>query len=284
MRWAAFWVWSVLPLAAQQGRAVGNGSRSPDESQSAATRQQQSEACMKSAQRSYWDAVAEELRAIADMQVLMAEKKKALEELRQGLYCSKCMRTASEIEKQEKVSFQQHLQDKKGVSVPAPASVVRDKAADFDRKIQNVADVQAQVQELEKRAQTDYARCSAELANVAALQQQMPVVTEVLKAQEQVRLEQQRAETIQRKLQTELEQLQKWYGIRREQLSAEMMPRIAIASRQKQSEAELPKYEQKADQEAMRECSQANTVLGLPDIDYLATAESLMDGLETIQA
>jgi hypothetical protein len=66
---------------------------------------------------------------------LIKERNRVLDELRRGVYCSKCHRTASEIEAQDHVSFQQHLGDVKGDAVPAPDWVIAEKAKEYDDKL-----------------------------------------------------------------------------------------------------------------------------------------------------
>jgi murein DD-endopeptidase MepM/ murein hydrolase activator NlpD len=69
---------------------------------------------------------------------LAAEKRRVLRELQQGLYCSVCNRSASEIERQMKVPFRKHLDDVSGIGIPAPLDQIAKKRAEFDRKIQSI--------------------------------------------------------------------------------------------------------------------------------------------------
>ncbi len=66
---------------------------------------------------------------------LVAEEEEALKELREGRFCSKCHRTATEIEHDEHVSFQDHLGTVQGQEVPATPEEIAAKAAEFDEKI-----------------------------------------------------------------------------------------------------------------------------------------------------
>lgn len=81
-----------------------------------------------------------EKREIADLEirinVLKTEKRAALEELREGRYCSKCKRPASMIQRQTGSSFQQHLGDVRGKPVPATQDMIDHVAKKYDTKIQ----------------------------------------------------------------------------------------------------------------------------------------------------
>ncbi|MCA1612572.1 MAG: DUF4189 domain-containing protein [Acidobacteria bacterium] len=71
---------------------------------------------------------------------LYEEKKKSIEDMRNGRYCSKCTRTATEIEKVESTSFAAHLKKVSGREVPAPANKIREKAKEYDQKIKELQD------------------------------------------------------------------------------------------------------------------------------------------------
>ena len=71
---------------------------------------------------------------------LYEEKKKSIEDMRNGRYCSKCTRTATEIEKVERTSFGAHLKKVSGREVPAPANKIREKAKEYDQKIKELQD------------------------------------------------------------------------------------------------------------------------------------------------
>jgi hypothetical protein len=81
----------------------------------------------------------------AKLSQLQAQKEQAIEELRHGLFCSKCKRSKSEIERAERVSFEMHLQDVKGHAVASPEEL-NEKAAFYDRQI---AALQKQIAQLE---------------------------------------------------------------------------------------------------------------------------------------
>jgi len=69
---------------------------------------------------------------------LIAERAAALDELRRGVFCSKCRRTASEIERTEQLTFQAHLGTVKGSAVPATQKEIAKKAAEYDNKIESL--------------------------------------------------------------------------------------------------------------------------------------------------
>lgn len=93
---------------------------------------------------------------------LIEQKKQAIRELSQGFYCSKCYRTKSEIERQEHMSFYQHLQNVQGHPVPAPAEVVRQKAQQFDQQIRSAKQALAQYTVKYQGLKAHYDQCSAD--------------------------------------------------------------------------------------------------------------------------
>ncbi|MCA9000838.1 MAG: hypothetical protein KDB61_02865 [Planctomycetes bacterium] len=66
---------------------------------------------------------------------LLAEKEQTLEDLRNGLFCSKCDRSATEIEKTLKISFDQHKDDVDSEGVPMSPEKIQKKMEDYDKKI-----------------------------------------------------------------------------------------------------------------------------------------------------
>jgi hypothetical protein len=89
---------------------------------------------------------------------LVAERDKALEELRTGHFCSKCRRPASEIERAEHVSFAAHLGIVHGEAIPVTQKELDAKAAEYDRTID------AAVQEF-NRAYARFAQRDKDLRN-----------------------------------------------------------------------------------------------------------------------
>lgn len=84
-------------------------------------------------------------RAEAKIAELLEQKARTLAELRSGMFCSECKRSASEIERNRGESFSKHLADVKGKPIPASAAVLAEKAAEYDRQI---AQLREQVQRL----------------------------------------------------------------------------------------------------------------------------------------
>lgn len=74
--------------------------------------------------------MAEEAKAIQD-------KENELAELRAGLFCSKCKRSKSEIEKTG-LNFYQHVQDVKGRVEPLSPEEIQKKEDEWDSKIQQI--------------------------------------------------------------------------------------------------------------------------------------------------
>lgn len=56
-------------------------------------------------------------------------------EMMQGMYCSKCKRSKSEIERAERLPFSQHLEEVNGVGQPAPISLIKSREKDYLDKI-----------------------------------------------------------------------------------------------------------------------------------------------------
>jgi|GEM_PF-2838731 chromosome segregation ATPase len=90
--------------------------------------------------------IAEIQRKIND---LTAEKQRALDELRRGLYCSECKRTRTQIQSRNE-NFQDHIRRVKGEVLSASPEQLMAKAAEYDRKI---AALQKEIERL--RAQGD---------------------------------------------------------------------------------------------------------------------------------
>lgn len=133
------------------------------------------------------------------IQQLEREKERAVEEVRQGLFCSKCERSKSEIERAERVSFSQHLQNVKGTAIARPG-LLAEKASFYDRQI---AALQKQIADLEKmKGQlADAARQTADFERQRAAAEQQRQQRE----REQERLREMKAQ--QEKLQQERDRI-----------------------------------------------------------------------------
>lgn len=82
---------------------------------------------------------------------LIAEKNAALDEFRKGLFCSDCKRPKSQVEKEDKITFEEHIEAGRSRGryvMPAPPGLIKEKEAEYDRKI---ADAQAKVTEYGER-------------------------------------------------------------------------------------------------------------------------------------
>lgn len=73
-------------------------------------------------------------QSIVKRQLLMEEHKQVMKELRSGQFCSKCNRSRSQIEKEERISFAVHLRDVKASSRSAPVEVLRKTHEEYVRK------------------------------------------------------------------------------------------------------------------------------------------------------
>lgn len=67
-------------------------------------------------------------------QALQQEKECVLAELRAGFYCSKCYRSATELNRTYE-GFEGHLERVIGVPLPAPDSVIAIRGNEFDKEI-----------------------------------------------------------------------------------------------------------------------------------------------------
>ena len=90
----------------------------------------------------------------------MREKERVLNEMRNGLFCSECKRSKTEIERAG-TNFEKHLRDVNGRPVASPQTLA-DKAAFYDRQI---AALQNQINDLE--------RMKTSLADAASRQAEM---------------------------------------------------------------------------------------------------------------
>ena len=106
-----------------------------------------------------------EERSISENELvtLRVERKRALEELRNGKFCSKCGRTASQIEREERVAFESHVISVQGYKRgPKPEEIK--KVEDYYDRLINVLNEKIVRQEDEKRKlDTDCLNTGAEL-------------------------------------------------------------------------------------------------------------------------
>ncbi|KZM51757.1 hypothetical protein OA90_00035 [Labrenzia sp. OB1] len=63
---------------------------------------------------------------------------RAIQELRQGFYCSQCKRPASQIVKETGTSFKQHLRNVNGRPIPMSEKNVAEKKKQFDRQLEQL--------------------------------------------------------------------------------------------------------------------------------------------------
>jgi len=63
---------------------------------------------------------------------------RAIQELRQGFYCSQCKRPASQIVKETGTSFKQHLRNVNGRPIPMSESRIAEKKKQFDRQLEQL--------------------------------------------------------------------------------------------------------------------------------------------------
>lgn len=69
---------------------------------------------------------------------LEKERDQMLADMRGGLYCSQCHRSRTEIEAAGE-GFYEHLRNVRGIALPAPDSLVRAKAAEYQEKIEELS-------------------------------------------------------------------------------------------------------------------------------------------------
>src|ERR1035441_10191682 len=137
--------------------------QTPAEAQNAATQKQheidESAACMnRSVERNdYLQKESDKL--VAQIDKLVKEKKQALEDLRLGLYCSKCGRTPTEILAQEKIPFEAHLTKVNATRKSASPDRIHKKAAEFDRKITEQENHLAELKKMHSTIQAQYDEC-----------------------------------------------------------------------------------------------------------------------------
>lgn len=134
MTLAAASVAAVLLAAA--GPGPGSAAEAREAARRAEARAAEADRCILEEAKKHARNGSEASEAAALLEALAQEKVKVMQELAAGQYCSRCRRTASEIERSERVSFAQHLDQVRGVAIPAPAELVNQRAADFDREIE----------------------------------------------------------------------------------------------------------------------------------------------------
>lgn len=77
---------------------------------------------------------------------LLREKAVALAELEQGLYCSKCNRPKSRIEREDREDFYVHIRRVNGQIIRAPQAVINDTRNAYDHALQQLEQEKAQLQ------------------------------------------------------------------------------------------------------------------------------------------
>lgn len=93
--------------------------------------------------------------ARAKVRALWDERDRALEELRAGLFCSRCKRPKSQIERETQRPFEEHLDDVNGEPIPADEETIRQTMEAYARKI-------AQAQQVEDDAESALRELDAE--------------------------------------------------------------------------------------------------------------------------
>jgi hypothetical protein len=147
------------PSAAPELRTVEEAKRAADNARS---QQRERERCIDSAfgLREKLSKKARELGSrIAE---IARAAKRALDELLSGRFCSKCDRTASEIEKVEKQSFSQHLGKVKGKAVAAGADRIARKKKEYEDRIRGKEREKASAEKESKSAHERGERCRRE--------------------------------------------------------------------------------------------------------------------------
>ena len=113
-------------------------------------------------------------RSIDERQIIGQEYKKTSDELTMGLYCSKCQRSKSEIEREEREPFYKHLENVKGRSKSAPAAVLRKAYEDYRRKrersYQKTVAIEKDIERLDEKITSSRRAAERRKADLLALQ------------------------------------------------------------------------------------------------------------------
>lgn len=102
-------------------------------------------------------ALATQIRA------LEIERERALLELRMGLFCSQCERSKSQIEREERKPFEEHLVDVKGRGIPADPALIERTRRDYERRIEQLEQEAARLAAEESAAREAQERGLAEI-------------------------------------------------------------------------------------------------------------------------
>lgn len=104
--------------------------------------------------------------ARAKVRALWEERQRALEELRAGLFCSRCRKPKSQLERETGKPFEEHLDEVKGVPVPADEEEIRQKMEEYAAKIaaaqRQEDDAEASLRELDAEFQSAWAQLAKE--------------------------------------------------------------------------------------------------------------------------
>lgn len=209
--------------------------------QAARQRAESAKACQQDARQKVLELDARAVKEANELLALYELKKKALDELAQGYYCSQCGRTGSEIEAAEHIPFAQHLNNVQGRAIPAPASKLRAKAAEYDQKIANA---RVRVDDARQRFQAESARntqCYNQEAAAYDEAARADAWARELKAQEALKAAQERerklAEAKEKEKQAKVEAAKR----EAERQKAEQAKKLAEAQRKQLEKAKLDK-------------------------------------------
>ncbi len=98
---------------------------------------------------------------------LLTEKELTRKELAAGLFCSKCKRSKSKIERQTKKPFGEHLTDVQGEAIPMTPDEIREQMEAYDLQIAALEErYEKQIESLRKQHDRRYASLSEQLVNV----------------------------------------------------------------------------------------------------------------------
>lgn len=123
---------------------------------------QQRDACINRAHDEMRKHRDEEVAAWQELNELAKQKKRTLEELLSGRFCSRCKRAASEIERQMKIPFEKHLTDVKGIGIPAPRELFEQKKREYNEQMKRVSDKMFRAERERKQSDNQAYKCSWE--------------------------------------------------------------------------------------------------------------------------
>lgn len=188
-------VLTIVPVAAQANDYTSShqAERAAD---NARQQLQQHRECIQRVRQQAQTNLAETQQVHDELQDLYDQKESALEQLDSGQYCSECMRTATEIERQTGTSFRRHLDQVDGRPIPARHHHIEERAHQYDQQIQRKHREFDQLKDHHQQLQQQHRECDRQRKATFARLHHAEAMADYLRRREEAEERQQLRERI----------------------------------------------------------------------------------------